>query len=97
MKRAKPQPNKATSGENAALQMAMMQMVDAQLQHNSPPETKTTYERLMKEGYSDAQARKMLATAMAKEISQILKKPQPFDHARFSANLERLPKSQREK
>ena len=72
MKQTKPHPSKAASDENAALHLAMMQMVDAQLQHNSPPETKKTYERLMKGGFTDAQAREMLATAMAKEISQIL-------------------------
>lgn len=97
MKQTKPHPSKVASNENATLQMAMMQMVDAQLRGNSPPETKKTYERLMKEGFSDAQAREMIATAMAKEISQILKKPQPFDHARFTANLDRLPKSPKDK
>lgn len=92
MSRQKSHREQDSPEHNPYLKMAIMETVDNQLRDNDPPETKQTYERLVSEGFSEVQARELIAAAMTSEIYDILKKEEPFDHARYAATLKRLPK-----
>ena len=57
-----------------------------------PPETNQTFDRLLAEGHSPEEARRMLAAVVSSEVFEVLKHKQPYNHARYVAALQRLPK-----
>ena len=71
---------------------AMYEVVDNQLRDGEPPETKQTLERLLAEGHSRAEARRLIAAVVSSEIFEVLKHKRPYDQARYVAALARLPK-----
>lgn len=77
---------------NPILKKAILSVVNNQLKDNNPPETKQTYERLLKEGHSESEAKRLIGCVVAAEIFDILKKKEPFNQQRFVAALDRLPK-----
>ena len=77
---------------NPRLKSAILEVVDNQLRDNDPPETKQTYERLLNEGHSDSEAKRLIGCVVASEIFDVLKEGKPFNQERFVAALNRLPK-----
>jgi len=77
---------------NPILKKAILSVVNNQLKDNNSPETKQTYERLLKEGHSESEAKRLIGCVVAAEIFDILKKKEPFNQQRFVAALDRLPK-----
>ena len=71
---------------------AMYEVVDNQLRDGEPPETRQTLDRLMAEGHSEAEARRLIAAVVASEIFAVLKRKHPYDQAAYVAALQRLPK-----
>jgi len=78
--------------ENPYLKSAILEIVDNQLQANDPPETRQTFDRLISEGYSEKEAKKLIGCAVTSEIFDVLKKQQPFNPERFAKVLHNLPK-----
>ena len=76
---------------NPVLKQAILEVVDNQIRDLNPPQTKATYERLRKEGYSDAEARRLIGCVVSSEIFDVLKQQQPFNLDRFIRGLNRLP------
>jgi len=70
---------------------AILEVVDNQIRLGTPPETKLTFERLIKEGYSESEARQLIAWVVAGEMFRILKYQQPYDEAKFVSALNALP------
>lgn len=77
---------------NPILKKAIFSVVNNQLKDNNPPETKQTYERLLKEGHSESEAKRLIGCVVVAEIFDILKKKELFNQQRFVAALNRLPK-----
>ncbi len=77
---------------NPRLQAAFLDVVENQLRDNDPPETRQAYERLLREGHTEGDAKKLIGAAVASEAFWIMKENKPFDQARFVATLSRLPK-----
>ena len=77
---------------NKVLQHAILTTVDNQIRDEKPPETKHTFERLVKSGYSKTDAKKYIGQCVAIEIFNVMKHHQPFDEKRFIKNLLNLPK-----
>ena len=76
---------------NPRLQRLMFEIVDNQLRSNDPPETRLTLDRLVREGHSDREAKRLIAVVVAVEIYDTLKHKVEFDRERFITNLSRLP------
>ncbi len=76
---------------NPALGAAIMEVVDNQLRDGTPPETRQTFDRLLADGHTEAEARRLIACAVTSEIFDVLKNHQPYDEARYIAALHRLP------
>ena len=53
---------------NENLKSAVLEIVDNQLRDNTPPETKQTYQRLLKEGYKDQEVRELIGVVVSSEI-----------------------------
>ncbi len=78
--------------ENPYLKSSILEVVENQLQANDPPETKQTFNRLISEGYSENEAKELIACIVSSEMFDILKKQEPFNHGRFVKALNELPK-----
>jgi len=76
---------------NKILNAAILEIVENQLRDGNSPETRQTYERLIKAGYSDKEARDLIGCAVSSEIFDVLKNHQPYDHDRYVAALKKLP------
>jgi len=81
---------------NPVLYAVFMEVVENQLRDNDPPETRTTYDRLKSEGFSELDAKKLMAQAIVAETFWIMKKKEMFNLTRFINNLNRLPAEPKE-
>ena len=77
---------------NPRLKAAILQVVDNQINANDPPETKQTLDRLLSEGHSDEDAKKLIGCIVSSEIFDILKEQEEFNLERFVSALNALPK-----
>lgn len=68
---------------------AILEAVGNQLRDNDPPMVRKTLERLIREGYSDDEARELIAVALAVEIYNSAN--DGYDEARYRAGLDGLP------
>jgi hypothetical protein len=78
--------------KNPYLKSAIFEVLDNQLKANDPPETRKTLERLTSEGYSEDEAKRLIACVVTSEIFDVLKKREPFNLKRFVKALNALPK-----
>jgi Holliday junction resolvasome RuvABC DNA-binding subunit len=76
---------------NEIVRKEILKVVDNQLKANNPPETRQTLERLKALGYSDKDARILIAKCVAFEIYYTLKEKKPYDNHRYISNLNKLP------
>ena len=70
---------------------AILEVVDNQLRDNDPPQTKSTYNRLIGLGYSDDETRRLIAFVVLSELNEMVKQMKPFNQRRFARALRRLP------
>jgi hypothetical protein len=76
---------------NPHLRRAIFEVIENQIKANDPPETRETLDRLLHEGYSAVEAKKLIGSVAVVESYDIMKHSQPFDRERFVANLRKLP------
>ena len=76
---------------NPILHAAIMEVVENQLRDLDPPETKQTYDRLLAEGISAEETKRLIGCVVASEIFDILKDEKPFDLVRYIKALSDLP------
>lgn len=81
---------------NPYLKAAMFEIVDNQMAAGDPPETKETFERLLGEGFSEEDAKKLIGQAICVEIYCIGKNREEFNRERYRRNLRNLPKEPEE-
>jgi hypothetical protein len=79
------------SSYNPVLQAAIYEVVDNQLRDGTPPETRQTLDRLVSEGHTRQEARRLIACAVVSEMFDVLQRHEPYDEARYVAALRRLP------
>jgi Zn finger protein HypA/HybF involved in hydrogenase expression len=70
---------------------AIMRVVENQLRDNDPPEVQRTLARLQTEGFSEIDAKKLIRSVAAVEISNIMEKKEPFCYDRYAKGLDLLP------
>jgi len=78
--------------ENTYLKSAIVEVVENQLQADDPPETRQTFDRLILEGHSEEEAKKLIGCVVSSEIFDVLKKQEPFNPERYAKALNQLPK-----
>lgn len=77
---------------NPELQRMILEVVENQIRDNNPRETRQTIDRLVGDGHSAKEARRMVATAVVVEVFHTMRDHQPFDRQRFLWNLAHLPR-----
>jgi len=81
-----------SGGESSPLAGAMiLEVVENQMRDGDPPETKQTYDRLVSEGHSDEDAKRLIGCVVAAEVFDILKRQEAFNPERFVQALNNLP------
>jgi hypothetical protein len=76
---------------NKQLHDQILGIIENQLKQNDPPETKQTFERLIKSGISLPDAKRYIGQCIAVELFNIMKHGEAFNERRFIRNLLRLP------
>ena len=71
----------------------LIEAVEKQIEANDPAETKQTFERLSKLGYSDYDCKGLITQCLAIEIYEIMQDGKPFNPERYAKNLAKLPGS----
>ena len=94
-RRVQPQAARLRFGASAnpALTSAILEVVDTQLRENTPPETRQTFERLLRTGYAREDARRLIGNVVAQEIFQVLQRGEVYNEQRYLAALQGLPDS----
>ncbi|HEX2865702.1 MAG TPA: hypothetical protein VHO03_01605 [Ignavibacteriales bacterium] len=77
------------SGKRAG--KAILEVVDNQLSAGNPPETLETFKRLLNEGFSETDAKRLIANVVAAEIFEVLKEGRKSDPVKFARRLNDLP------
>lgn len=77
---------------NEIIREQIFEIIKNQLRDNAPPETKITYDRLIKNGYDDFQTRQMIGQCLAVELFEVMKHGKPYNSERYIKNLLALPK-----
>ena len=77
--------------QNPVLKETILQVVENQLRDDDPPETRITFNRLISEGYSEKDAKKLIGCAVTSEIFNVLKNKKEFAHQRYVQALKNLP------
>ena len=79
-------------GDPAKARAALLGVIETQIASNNPPETKQTLDRLLAQGFSREQALKYIASALVGELFGAIKGQSNYDHDRYIANLNALPR-----
>jgi hypothetical protein len=77
---------------NEKLREQIYEIIKNQLRDHEPPETKSTYNRLIKKGFDDMQIRQMIGQCLAVELFDVIKFRKPYNNVRYIKNLLALPK-----
>jgi hypothetical protein len=76
---------------NPRLKQLIIQVVNNQLRSKDPPETGQTLDRLVSEGYTEEEAKELIAIVVTAHISDVLNQQQAFNVAKYVDDLNRLP------
>jgi hypothetical protein len=74
-----------------AVQHALRDALEQQIALWDPPETKATFERLLRSGIAQDEAWRLLSLVLMDELNEIMRHQRPFDRARYVAALNALP------
>ena len=81
-----------TDSSREALRTTILEIVDSQIHNHDPPEVLATYDRLISQGHSDEEARRLIGCVVASEVAGIVNESREHDHRRYLAALEALPR-----
>lgn len=76
---------------NEILREQIFEIIKNQLMSNDPPETKATYDRLIKSGFDDFKTKQMIGQCLAVELFDVMKFGKPYNNERYIKNLKALP------
>jgi hypothetical protein len=74
------------------LRKAILEVINAQIRDNDPPETKQNLIRLQENGFSEEEALKLIGYVVASEVFSVLKEKRQYDKEKFISALNDLPR-----
>lgn len=78
--------------ENEKLRLAILEVIQSQVQNNDPPETKQTLIRLQENGFTEQEALKLIGYVVASEVFTVLKENRKYDREKYISALNDLPR-----
>ncbi len=76
---------------NELFREQIFEIIENQLRDNDPPETRETFDRLLKEGFDDFQVRQMIGQCVMVELFDVISQGKPYDNERYVRHLKALP------
>ncbi len=76
---------------NPALTEAILAVVDQQMRDQNPPETRRTFERVVAQGYTPEDARRLIGNVVAQEIFAVMQREEAYHEQRYIRALRGLP------
>lgn len=73
------------------LRETIFEIIRSQLRENNPPATKETFDRLVNDGYSNDEARRLIGCVVTKEVLDVWKTKEPYNEDRYVRALQKLP------
>lgn len=75
------------------IRQQFLEVVDNQLKTGNPKETRQTLQRLQGLGYSELEAKSLIAQCVAAEMYEVFQSNEPYNEKRYIATLHGLPDS----
>lgn len=72
---------------NPRLKKLLLEVVENQLRNNDPPITKITFDRLISNGYTEAEAKERIAAAVIGQIYDMLRDGKSFNLEEYESEL----------
>lgn len=79
------------SKQRESIGLVIEQIIDKQIRRNDPPETAHTYHRLLKDSFTDIEARRLISMAVQVELFRLINFGEAFNQQRYLENLQGLP------
>jgi hypothetical protein len=79
-----------TEADKKALKKSLLEIVEKQILENNPPETRETLDRLMKDGYTEHEAKIKIAMVVTKEMFVAITDKASINTERFIEGLNKL-------
>jgi hypothetical protein len=76
---------------NIRLQQAIKAVIDQQIAEKDPPETGTTFERLLEEGFTVEEAYRLIGQLVSLEVAEEIRGAGGLNVNRYIAGLQLLP------
>jgi hypothetical protein len=76
---------------NTKIKNAVIEVVNIQIESNDPPETKQTFDRLVAEGISIEEAKKLIGSVVVAEVFDVMTAGRSFEINKYVAALNDLP------
>jgi len=76
---------------NPAAKAALLETVANQIKGEDSPEVRAEYERLLREEFTESEARELIVFVLGCHLVKTLKTKLPFDYAEYVSDLKRLP------
>jgi hypothetical protein len=74
------------------VKVGLLEAINTQIEANNPPISRTTFERLCNSGYGEEESKKLMVNVLVHEMFMVNKHNETFDHARFTAMMNALPR-----
>ena len=81
----------ADDGEEAFAEATLTQAIENQIEADSPPAARATFNKLTLVGYEREEILQLMALVLAHEIDAMLRADRPFDTAWYEQALRALP------
>ena len=72
---------------NPRLKKLLLEVVENQLRNNDPPITRITFDRLISDGYTKAEAKERIAAAVIGQIYDMLRDGKSFNLEEYESEL----------
>lgn len=82
---------RADTGDPAAVERVLLEVVENQVRDGTPPATRATLERLITAGETREDALHLIACVLSAEMFEMLEEKRVFDAAGYTAMLDALP------
>jgi peroxiredoxin family protein len=79
-------------GDPEVARAAIFEIIENQIEADTPPETRQTLERLIDEGHTEEEAMKLIGCVVAAEIFAVMKEGRTYNETAFVKALLALPK-----
>jgi len=80
------------TGNSGGVSKFILDVVEKQVQSDTPPQTRETLDRLVAQGFSNEEAKHLIGSVVVMEMRAVVEESRAFSRERFVSLLEDLPR-----